>query len=220
MTVPPDAFISKQGFFAASGVLPMVTPCSTHPLLDNHFKFLPFCIETHAAAYAAASIAEIQGSSRYDSVEVYMSPSARPLVDRPRPANMHEARFSVQYIVAQALETRGLSVQPPVFIPAEIDADIKLIDSADVGHLAASVVTLSCGRRQNSATCDLGRSGSLDAATLERKFAEIVAPLSPDNPLNICAAIVELPNSRDVSALMRDLVLRVTRQGVPPALPR
>lgn len=200
MSVPGDAIESRQGFFAASGVLPGDIPDARHPILDNHFKFLPFCIETHAAAYAAAQIVKIADVSDCSRVDVYMSPTARPLVDKPKASTMHEARFSVQYVVAQALFREALSVRSKVFCPGFASTPpIRLLEAADLGHLMARVVVHSGQQERSSAQYDFGVTGQLDTSAIERKVTDITAPFASSFAGGLMELVFEMEKSNDVS---------------------
>ena len=177
MTAPNDPFLSPDSFFAASGALPLQPLTEgSHPILLNHFKFLPYCIETHAAALAVRKYMDTHG--RPARPQVYLAPTARVMVDKPDPTDIDQARFSVQYVVASTLAGGARSPLPEGFrddlfrnaCVMELDEDPGL------AHLGARVVGRT-GTRDAVVEISLGDKGHLDKALLESKFDLLVAPV-------------------------------------------
>jgi 2-methylcitrate dehydratase PrpD len=215
MTAPHDPFTSETSFFASAGASPFGRSADRHPLLDNHFKFLPFCIETHAAALAAARLKA--GSGRFERVRVVLAPTARAMVDRPQPLDMDQARFSVQYLVARSLREPALSPAPEPFdagLLARAPA-ITIQEDPALGHLAARIVGCIHDRELEEQS-DLGPSGAFDADALQGKFDMLAGSFLPEGARRMRKQILAMDREADAGRIMRALIECVCRDPPRP----
>jgi 2-methylcitrate dehydratase PrpD len=216
MTAPQDPFESTHGFFSAAGALPfMPGRALRHPILDNHFKFLPCCIETHAAAYGAAKVS--RGKSRSGKVHIVLAPSARALVDRPAPTSLDEARFSVQYAVARGLQDVPPGVKPEPFDPHLLPRAPQLVVEQDaiLGHLCARI-HCAADSQDDTIVTDLGAVGSLDAAALDSKFDALAEEALGAQTRAVRKAILDIETASAVSELLGRLTRLITMRDIEP----
>lgn len=211
MSAPQDPFFSPGSFFAASDSLPFGRfDSSRHPLLDNHFKFLPCCIETHAAAYAAQHLLRDYG--RPERLRIELAPTARAMVDRPQPADIDQARFSVQYVASLALAGGGRSPEPSAFQPQLIQSAPPITISEDPGlpHLSARLAGLY-GRQEQSRVVDLGSAGPFDPSSLESKFDILARPVLGGDTVMCRREILDLEHAPDVASVLRRYITVICR---------
>lgn len=210
MTLPGDPFEFMRGFFAAAGATPIsIGSEPRHPILDNHFKFLPCCIETHAAAYGASKA--VIGERMARRIQIVLAPSARMLVDQPAPSSLEEARFSVQYAVASALRETLVGVRPRPFEPLLLrDApEISVTEDEALGHLGARVRVVG-DKESEWIIVDLGAAGVLDALALDAKFDELASTSLGTDSACVRQTILDIDSLPSVEGVLGPLAHIVT----------
>ena len=203
MTAGGNPLVDPRGFFAASGVGEVTMPLpATHAILENHFKFLPCCIETHAAVIAISEAMAEAGGRPPNAVTVVLAPSARVMVDRPAPAGIEEGRFSVQYAIARRLRGGPCSPVPEPFDPDALSSlcPVKIVERP-INHLAAEL-TVHLGDHSRTTRADLGWHTPLDRERISRKFDALASPAMGERALGLREAICSMEDAANAAEVL------------------
>lgn len=214
VSVGSASFDQANGFFGVAGCGPLqIGLPDASAVLDNHFKFFPYCIETHAPALALRTLIERNGSCP-DEIRVSMARGALDVVDNPHPASLEQARLSVQYVLS-LVATGNLALTPRAFDPSSLASLPKTtIVEAPVGHLEAKVEARWNGRTDTMGV-DLGDAGAFEPDALEAKFDELARPLFGEETASVRARLLNIEtcdNAAEVLEPFWDILIReVTR---------
>jgi 2-methylcitrate dehydratase PrpD len=163
LTGPTRIFEGPQGFFAAMAAdgapsLVISEPESDWLLLETSFKPWPACRHAHATIDAALALRERIGSREVIRVDVETFADAIRFCDRPQPATLGDAKFSLQHATAVVLakgrpelaDFEPSAIADPLFAKLRSRVSIRAVDrftSRYPAHFGASVqVLLSDGQ--------------------------------------------------------------------------
>lgn len=180
-------------------------------------KQYPCCAFIHCAIDAAAELQPLIGGAGIETVKVALHPKRLKNIDRPRPRDGLDAKFSTQYLTARALlsgtvgfaefeepllsdpQTQALSAR--IHLAAHEDADLSF------GQVT---VTLSDGRRLSaSASVAMGRSPAnpMTEPQFRAKFDDCAQRVLPTSTMaelyTRLATLSEQPSVRRLTALMQ-----------------
>ena len=237
MTAAADVFEHPQGFFAVFDGMDNVAPAR---VLDEWmspceldepglaFKRHPCCASTHPAIDAMLALRQDHGlrPETVAHVRSWTHPRRLRHTNRPDPKTGLDGKFSVQYVLARALQN-GLvgigdfddaAVRDPVVraIMAKIEAaphPEARMDTTEHFYAELRVTTVSGDVLDQRIDRPLGRDREhpLPPGALEAKFLDCASrALTRDSAEATLAALQRIEDVPDVSSISRSFVLRPT----------
>lgn len=240
MTAAEDVFEHPQGFFAvfdgAANVAPervlgeWMAPCD----LDEPglaFKRHPCCASTHPAVDAMLALREAHGlrPENVAHVRSWTHPRRLRHTNRPDPKTGLDGKFSVQYVLARALQNGlvGLgdfsdaAVREPAVraIMAKIEAaphPAARMDTTEHFFAELRVTTTSGAVLEQRIERPLGRDREhpLPQGALEAKFLDCAGrALTGDSAHAVLSALQRIEDIADIGEISRSFVLRPHDDG-------
>lgn len=223
-----DAFEHEQGFGAIYNAeagfhrAPFdPSPDRTWDLVEPGLtiKQYPCCASTHPAVDAALHLRDDPGiAAPIERIRIRLHPRRLRHTDRPDPRTPLEGKFSVQYVVATALATGGVTLgdfTPEALTRPEVRtlldrtaAEVFPPEEYGPDHYAGEVqLTLEDGSVLSHRVPRARGRGTLHALSADeitRKFRGCVSPVfGPDRADEILMAIEDLPRADHTRGLMR-----------------
>jgi len=225
------AFEDQQGFAASyngsDGFAQKtfdVSSSRTWDLIDPGLviKQYPCCASAHSAVDAAIDLRrELRPDDIVEKVRIRLHPRRLRHTNNPKPASPLEAKFSVQYAVAVALNSGAVTLgdfdqdalRRPALVELVAKTTAEALPQQDYGpeHYAAEVeLRLGDGStRQRRVEKARGRGTklALTDAEVEQKFHTCADPvLGAGNATTVLTTIMALETSADLATLMHAVV--------------
>ena len=229
-TAGPQAFEHKQGYFevfngAGNYDIDKILPDWADPLDITRpaiaIKSYPCCGSTHPAIDCMLELVHKHKLTpdNVAKIESWTHPRRLEHTNRPDPQSSLDAKFSVQYTLARALNDRTVKIEQfegdtwkdpatRAILPKIHSTTYTTAQFPAENHFGAEVkVTLTDGRVVSAKTDQaLGRSVDkpLPADKLKEKFDNCAArALSADNVARLYAAIQDFENAKDVREIAK-----------------
>lgn len=230
-TGPRTILEGEQGFFAATcpdgdPQAVVADPEAGWAIYDTSFKPWPACRHAHAAIDAALELRDRVSPDEVESIEVETYPDAIRFCDRPDPATVVQAKFSLQHSVAVTLldgPPALAAFEPARFVATDVAALRRKVTVAEDTALAARYpehygarVSLRTGRGETLAAevpDALGDPGNpLEESRIVAKAEALMAAAGLDAKATerLVAAVRELTEASDLVALRSAIPERVS----------